>query len=39
MIYSGKRLELLSTNPNKADHSAIDYKIDLAEVNELAQTL
>ena len=33
MIYAGKKLRLLSTNPDKGNRSAIDYKTDLAKVN------
>lgn len=33
MIYARKTLGLLSTNPDKADHSAIEDKVDLAKVN------
>lgn len=33
MIYARKKLGLLSINPDKADHCAIDYKVDSAKVN------
>lgn len=33
MIYAGKKLGLLSVNPDKAEHYAIDYKVDLAKVD------
>ena len=38
MIHAGKTLGPFSPNPDKADHGAIDYKVDLAKVKELAQT-